>query len=354
MKKIIPMLLCTMVMLLLFATPVQANESNSLVGSSYTNTPVQQTIAMISKDQKEMADLEDWHLKVKEISVPKKKGCYELIYPATKYKAVPCATLPARPFSKEPSSEIVGNGNDWSIRLYEGKFSTADGYFGNVSGLEKESDDGQSDDYTLQLNTQFFDSPPICNGSDCQGWQQFIYSTDYPYEEGCTDGCLFMQYWLLNYSGQCPDNWDSSGGSCYRNSSKAISIPSQSISALPDLLLRGSTTASGSNGATDALTLFTSKSAYAVNEGASYLDLYDYWDTAEFNVFGNGGGSEAVFNAGTSIPVGLTGFPTNSEDTATYVKEGYTGETNNLTLSSTPPTVTSQAGTVFMKFVESN
>jgi hypothetical protein len=73
--------------------------------------------------------------------------------------------------------------------------------------------------------------------------------------------------------------------------------------------------------------------------GTNYFpDLAGQWNAFEFNVFGNGGGSEAVFGSGTTlvvrdaVPIGTPAAP------GYCVLGGYSLESNNLTLVATPPT----------------
>ena len=60
--------------------------------------------------------------------------------------------------------------------------------------------------------------------------------------------------------------------------------------------------------------------------------LADGWKGSEFNVIGDGGGSQANFNVGTALTVeidltdGTTGAP------VCQANDGTTGETNNLNL----------------------
>ena len=64
-------------------------------------------------------------------------------------------------------------------------------------------------------------------------------------------------------------------------------------------------------------------------------DLASNWSAAEFNVFGDGGGGQAVFSGTTSITV-RTQVDTGVNILPTCVVEGWTLETNNLNLVSTP------------------
>ncbi|MGH7295481.1 MAG: hypothetical protein ACRELB_11135, partial [Polyangiaceae bacterium] len=63
----------------------------------------------------------------------------------------------------------------------------------------------------------------------------------------------------------------------------------------------------------------------------SVLLLHPAWTAAEFNVFGAGGGSTANFNAGSTIVV-TTGIDDGTTNPAACSPQGFTGETNNLSL----------------------
>ncbi|MGC2077281.1 MAG: hypothetical protein WA728_14830 [Xanthobacteraceae bacterium] len=86
------------------------------------------------------------------------------------------------------------------------------------------------------------------------------------------------------------------------------------------------------------MTLTVGDTAYSAPGDSNIPDLGQHWQIAEFNIFGNGDGSQAVFNTGSTLVVrtvvdsGTTSAPTCDE-------QGFTGETNNLTLTSTaiPP-----------------
>jgi hypothetical protein len=83
----------------------------------------------------------------------------------------------------------------------------------------------------------------------------------------------------------------------------------------------------------------------------SVVDLATDWKASEFNIFGDGNGSEAVFNTGSTIKVkiavtdGSTSAPTCEPDAGT------TAETNNLKLKSC---TASSGATPAIAFKESN
>jgi hypothetical protein len=80
------------------------------------------------------------------------------------------------------------------------------------------------------------------------------------------------------------------------------------------------------------------------------VNLYQYWQYSEFNVFGLGSGSEANFNSGTSITV-VNSLKDQSGNiiVPTCVSGGYAGETNNLNLGSCSSNSNGQ-----IVFIESN
>jgi hypothetical protein len=83
------------------------------------------------------------------------------------------------------------------------------------------------------------------------------------------------------------------------------------------------------------------------------LNLGAAWKDAEFIIAGDGRGSQATFNAGSTIVVRTT-VHSGSRNAPTCVKEGFTGETNNLNLVGTaavgtgpsPAVVSTQSNTL--------
>lgn len=143
-----------------------------------------------------------------------------------------------------------------------------------------------------------------------------------------------MQSWLLNYDMTCPGAWISDGGGdCYENSSE-VSLPSFSASQVPDITVTGQ-----SENNTNTATFFSAMpdEIYEVTQGDSPMDLEQNWTSAEFNVFGYGGGNEAYFNNNSSLIV-QTSVKNGTDNPPVCVGPNLsdaTAETNNLTL--TPP-----------------
>ena len=272
-------------------------------------------------------------------------GCFTASYPSTAWTRVACSTKPATPYIPRSGHAgfTVGNGNDYSA-VVTGIISQGVGSFPSVTGVTKETGyGGAPNTYSLQLNSQFFTSA-ACSGSSnpsqCLGWQQYVYSS--------SEGIAFMQYWLINYGTRCPKGggWLSYQGSCYKNSSE-VSVPLQTIGQLAHLKVTGTAAVGGS----DKMILTTATQAYSSSGPDTVTDLGVSWNAAEFNIVGDGGGSAAKFNRGSSISVnialtdGLTAAPT------CKANDGTTGETNNLTLGKC---TASSGSTPSVAFTESN
>jgi hypothetical protein len=272
------------------------------------------------------------------------RGCYSASYPALAWHDVKCVAAPKLPLVPTPLSRsakhagpaAVGNGQDYSAQV-SGLISQATGTFQNVnSGITEEGQpDGSGSEvansFSLQLNTQFFAGSPACSGSsdpsDCQAWQQFVYT----YEDSSIS-YIFMQYWLINYDATCPSGWNTDSDDCYTNSN-AAEVSTLTTSQLGSVQLSGSATSGGN----DAVSLsLGSGQATTVTADDSMIDLASNWNTTEWGVYGDGGGSEAYFGANTSLEAQTALTASSGSSAPTCVSEGFTGETNNLNLTATP------------------
>ncbi|MBB6249461.1 hypothetical protein [Rhodanobacter sp. A1T4] len=306
---------------------------------------------------------QSWRNTVMHASPPNKTGCFHISYPQTEWAQVGCTAAPNRPFAKWPKSssnflgaaafakfqaQTVGDGTDYVAEV-PGLLTYSVGDFPTVSGVTSETGSLGANDYSLQLNSNFM-STAACNGhSGCLAWQQFIYSSG--------EQAVFMQYWLIDY-GTCPSGWNTDGDSCYKNSA-AVSVPKIAISELNQL----SIWANAIPGGVDQVGLGTGDDYitsgvdfYAIREPDSVVDLSSDWKESEFNIFGDGGGSAATFNQGSSITV----FNQLGEQGSVYYaptcvqNAGTTGETNNLTLGSCSTLAGSPSSNPSMTFTESN
>jgi hypothetical protein len=140
--------------------------------------------------------------------------------------------------------------------------------------------------------------------------------------------------------------WNTFSPDCYKNSA-AVSVPLRAICQLANLKLSGTAVASG----TDTLVFTTETEAYSTTGKDSVVDLATAWKESEFNIIGDGGGSEAVFNKGASMTVKIAVTDGSTAAPACTANAGTTGETNNLTLKSC---TTSSGSTPSTQFVESD
>jgi hypothetical protein len=252
------------------------------------------------------------------------EGCFHASYPSMTWEAIDCAQAPTR-FNIRPSlssngvhNNTVGNGNDYAA-VSTGLTSKAVGTFPTVSGVKTETDSGTSNEYSIQLNSNFMSGTKACKGvSGCQSWSQFVYSS--------SEESAFIQDWLIGI-GTCPSSaWNDDGsGDCYKNSA-AVSVPKIAITSLSTFKMSGAATSSK-----DSLVFTAAGEAYSTSQADSVTNLSTAWNASEFNIIGDGGGSSAVFNKGSSITVKLALTDGSTSAPSCESKDGTTGETNDLT-----------------------
>ena len=339
------------------------------------------------------AELETWHRSMVKVPAPK-AGCFTADYPDTAWTEVPCKTPPHKLYPPRPPwtartqqvvtanlREQVGGVNSSEVPypdfspVVTGHITEAEGSFDPATSITSEcavqcpaptyscpanpSCTGQpSNEYSLQLNSKPFDTS-TCDGSPyknntttpCQGWEQWVYSTT---QNG------FIQYWLENYgpngtacpspsasaavcaasggvvSGQwCSFQFSSTGNVyCVVNADNSAGAPLEPATALTAMQVTGS--AAGGSLTSDEITVWESGKPYKATGGNYFPDLGSQLQEVEFNVFGDGGGDQAVFNSGAVIAV-RTGVISGTSDGPGCDLQSFTGESNNLTLNTTPP-----------------
>jgi hypothetical protein len=259
-------------------------------------TPKKPTAAAAAEEQvspEEKKKGKDWNDSMLRKAAPK-KGCFNAAYPGTEWKEVACVKAPNIPTPPRhgPRPAVVGNNNDISARAPSGHITQAIGHFENVTNVTSESgpigNTGSSigNAYTLQINTDFFKGSTACAGSpnpNCEGWEQWVY-----WNTGSSNGSASMQYWLVSYNANCPagQGWNQVpvlGTSCYKNSAKAVPVPSQPITNMANWTLTGTATSTG-----DSVTMLTGTNAYT-RSGDNVVAASNAWTIAEFNIFGPGG-----------------------------------------------------------------
>ena len=284
-----------------------------------------------------------WRAAIARVQQPG-AGCFHASYPALQWHAVKCMAAPRVPLApvvpgsaRHGGPETVGDGHDYSAQV-SGLISKGVGTFTNVSSniTEKGKPGGSgsavANAFSLQLNSQFFTGSPACSGSgtpsQCEAWQQFVYTY-----QNKTTGFIFMQYWLINYNATCPSGWFTFSTDCYTNSN-ATKTPGGPITAkeLATTSLTGTAKAGGKDSV--AVSLGSGQAASVTGQDTK-IHLAAAWNTTEWGVYGDGGGSAANFGANTSLEA-VTTLTDTSGGAPTCVKEGFTGETNNLKLAKTP------------------
>ena len=279
---------------------------------------------------------ENWRETIARTSVPH-EGCFEAQFPTAVWVEASCTVAPDKVYlPRGGNPQTVGNGVDYAASVTN-LMSAAVGTFPTVTGVTSERDGG-ANVYSIQLNSNFM-STAACNGhSGCLAWEQFVYSSQ--------ETAAFMQYWLINYGNSCPSGWNAYSGSCYKNSA-AVTVPKEPITSLASLKLSGSAVSGGN----DTLVFTAGTHAYSTTGKDSVTYLATAWKQAEFNIIGDGGGSKATFNKGSSITVKVAVTHGSTAAPSCASNAGTTGETNNLTLGSCSGV---SGATPYIQFKESN
>jgi hypothetical protein len=269
------------------------------------------------------SDVEQWRASI-VASPSNQEGCFHASFPSLTWEQIECVEAPDHPVGHPALvPETVGNGDDFAAEVTSGLISQTVGTFPTVTGVTSETD-GKKNTYSIQLNSNFMSGTAACDGvSGCLSWLQYVYSS--------SEKAAFMQYWLIGI-GTCPSSggWMSDGeGDCYKNSA-AVTVPTIAITSLSQLKMSGTAIKGGK----DTLVFTNGTEAYTTSGADTVADLATAWTASEFNVIGDGGGSEAVFNKGSSVTVkvAVTNGTTNAPKCV--ANDGTTGETNNLTLGS--------------------
>jgi hypothetical protein len=326
-----------------------------------------------SVDQVESQAHQAWRETMHHIEAPE-EGCFHASYPSTQWEAVECVDRPAYRSALPNHSgreQAVGNGFDYVAQAASGHLITvAAGSFPTVKGVKWEQGLGGiagPNEYTLQVNTNFAHTAACGDFTGCMAWQQYVLSTNTPVSlttgelSGKTE--VFIEYWLLNYgidtgANICPKgfidggpDFTGPGDDCVQNTPAVVIYNGQiPITELASLQLGGSAVVNG----TDKAVATYGTEAYTATVKDSYTDISSGWNQAEFNIFGNAGGSEAQFNSGVSLKVKLAVSDGSQSGPACVPPanfDGTTGETNNLNLGS----CTSIGGFIpYIQFTESN
>ena len=268
-------------------------------------------------------------------------GCSEAVFPSATWKPASCGparkpdiTPRPRPLDDEKASGDFALVSPTAITLASGSLWRIQ----NVSSVLGFSN--KQNVFSLQINTNRNFAPgssvPLCAGSTsaaCHGWLQFVYDSG---------GTIFVQAWALSYGPQttltCPSNFqftDTTTGSCGLNTATfTLPPPLLTLQDLAGAVLTGQIFNDASGKSFDEVTLTVNGHAYKTNAAPDVVGASGNWSTAEFNVFGESGRDQSVFNSGSLLSVQLlVNNGTGSGSTCSGPGAGDTGETTNLTLS---------------------
>jgi len=271
-----------------------------------------------------------------------KQGCFTASYPAVEWKETACTPAPDRGqipvpppkryVRKQGNTEQVGNGNDISAEV-SGHIASAIGSFPkitDVTSITSSNTGSIADSFSLQLNSNYYRTA-MCNSSplhssSCSGWTQFLLVNS------INGGNVYMEDWLIGYGRPCPATWKNAptgfSDDCYFDT-RSTPINGQTAANLEGMSLKGTATLNGMD--TAVIIAANGDPLGAMSYPDSLLNLSQGWKIAEFNIFGYGNGVEATINGGASIIVAVQ-VDDGTTDEPTAVNEGFTGETNNLTL----------------------
>jgi hypothetical protein len=283
--------------------------------------------------------MDTWHDSLALNKLPG-AGCFEATYPSNQWSRIACGTPPRIwypvPRSRQPHlGQTVGDGNDYSIDTTPNIISSSIGQFPKVKGVKTGVSGGQQDSYTIQLNSNFFQTAQCGSLDNCVGWSQFVFENP----PGSGQGALFIQDWLVatKPSGfsNCPPGkgWENLGIGCVQNSPFGVYLPNLNVTDLASAILTGDADPSG-----DSIYMTIGKKAYGMKnvQGDGITDLSQHWQGSEFNIIGNGGGDEAIFNSGSKISVSIQANDGSKDAPTCPSQSGTTGETNNLFLVKAP------------------
>jgi hypothetical protein len=345
----------------------------SLTGLSSSCGPARAVAPTTMPPPPSKLELEAWRRSMLKVTRPKNNACYAATYPDREWHEAPCQTPPHKLYrprnrSGMTTTTIVGGipQLDFSPVVTPSHITEAEGSFDsvNTSGAEcsvpcpsevcptNPSCSGLAANvYSMQLNTRPF-TTSTCQGSPggtqapCEGWEQFVYSGT---------GGAYIQYWLEHYGppgtlcpmprhagcapdssypdGWCPFQFTPTGDVyCVVNAAVMAGAPAAPVSSFGSLT---ATAASGTSNDSIAISVGNSMSAAP---GSNYFpDLGSQWQESEFNVFGDGDGSQAVFGTGTTLTV-RSGVTSGSTSGPSCDLQSFTGESNNLTLVNVAPT----------------
>jgi hypothetical protein len=288
----------------------------AIVVAGCTTQSVQTVPAISSSAQRRdsrVVDEASWRNALVRTALPD-AGCFKTTYPSVTWTRVPCSMVTHGAFPPDPRrlvhpAQIGGAGGQVEAAVNSpASIEEAVGSFPSVTHVRSEhsvpAGGGKPfgpNTFSLQMNSQFFPTAACGANASCLGWEQFVFANGSSERQPSQ---LFIQDWLVATGTStltCPRGWTQSKKSCVYNS-KVANVPNAPIATLGTLKLWGYAMAAG-----DSVFLAIGAKAYGVRNAQSdgTVDLAGNWSRVQFNVLGDGGGSVAVFNPGSSLTVQL-------------------------------------------------
>jgi len=288
------------------------------------------------------------------------EACSTATYPDLQWQAVSCGPAYSNAIAQQDSDAIaqqsrvqphlVGFEGDVVLGVQSNSILSAEGSFNSVTGVTSEESNGNRNSFSLQLNTNILVTT-TCSSSPhpagCHGGVQFVYDSSANH--------ALIQYWLTNYGNSCPAGWRSDGsgdGGCFRNS-HTVNTPGVTIADLVNMRLYGSIGGNFGNPTDDIVAIGIGNTFYAVASGNPIAGAKEAWQEMDFNVFGDGGSSQAVFNQGSSLVV-LDSISYASGTLPFSTVGGLSDESNNLNLTNPIPPLTETSNGASLTFTECN
>jgi hypothetical protein len=134
------------------------------------------------------------------------------------------------------------------------------------------------------------------------------------------------------------------------NAVNEAGAPAEPMTSLGQLKLAG---AAASGGANDSINVTVGSTPYKATGNNYFPDMSSQWQEVEFNVFGDGGGSQATFNSGSNLVVRTEVISGTTNGPGCHLKS-WTGESTNLTLVNSPPTSPAPFPAPALVFSQSN
>jgi hypothetical protein len=302
-----------------------------------------------------------WQDAIAALPVPG-QGCFTASFPTVQWQSTACSSVHpkiaqqfAGPSPNEDGANAVpqqvagcaGNSCDFAAQTAS-PMTAAEGSFPSVTCASSPCESGQfgnagaagNNIYSLQLNTNFnLPATSSCSTalvpSACTGWQQFVYDSDLKE--------IQVEPALLGYDNTCTGTFNTpdGAGNCYDENENTASVPQLT----PQQLMSDSVKFVGQVGLvngteTDTVKMIVSGTSSAATAADNLVNLAGNWTDAQFGLYGDRGGGEANFIAGTDMKVNVI---THSGTTAApqCVPFNSTGESNNLFLQPAPTLGTS-------------